>query len=153
MPITESRSLFGNLADMLLFFLIKIVPRILVIFIVAYLVSKSQRAIIILIIIIGALVFYVSPPSLSAIFLLKKTRNADDGDLTLFKLLSASKDQHSGIFMVNDSFLIKSLYGKASRYSKKISKKFNLNLDHYEYVQQAGRKCDFIELIIACSKN
>ncbi len=123
-------NLAGDYADSIKFIIIKILPRLILAIILSLLFSSldnyaSFNEIITFIIFFSFLIYYFLPPSVDTIYIIKTTGDKKTDEINILKLLRASKDSYSGIYTLDNSFVIKSYYGKALDYYDKLKEKHN----------------------------
>jgi hypothetical protein len=120
-------SVLIRLVDISWFLLKKIVPRIIIILGISWVVKSFLydaylaycyeantetywTIIFIFAFVVAGLTFYHFPPSVEAIYFLENTGIKDKDEAIFIELLKVSKDKISGIYKVENSFAIKSLF-------------------------------------------
>ncbi len=71
------------------------------------------------------MIYYFLPPAIDTIYCIKTTGDKKTDDVTILKLLRASKDSSSGLYTLDGSFVIKSYYGNVVDYYNKLKETHN----------------------------
>jgi hypothetical protein len=126
----------------------KFVPRVILAIVLSLLFASidnyaSLNEVITFILFFCFLIFYYLPPSIDTLYLIKKTNDKKRDEVTLLKLLRASKDSVSGLYTLNGSLVIKSYYGKALKYYEQLKEKHDL--EGYEIMRQVKSRQGFQE--------
>lgn len=124
----------------------KIVPRLILAMALSLLFSSldgyaSVNEVISFFMLFGFLAFYLIPPSVDTLYIVKKTGAPDVDELNLLKLLRATKDSSRGVYTLGGSMVIKSDYGKAVKYFEKLKEKYNF--EGYDVFRQEKSKKAF----------
>lgn len=120
----------GDGLDNVKFIILKVGPRIILAAVLSILFAGMDNQVhfnevITFVLLSGLLIFYLLPPAVDSLYLIRQTGNNDLDDLIILKLLQASKDSSSGIYMLDGSFVVKSYYGKAMKYYDKLKEKYD----------------------------
>lgn len=150
MRIKESWGFGADLLDKLIFIVFSIIPRFAIIILFIIYIYNDEDSFFqssFVMILISFMVFYFFPPFMTVITITKKTEDRDRDTLTLLKLYKASQDDKNGrgIYEVDGCFLIKSYYGKASKYAQMLIDKYSLKKPDYDFLRHRYRKKDFKE--------
>jgi hypothetical protein len=132
-----------NLLYFCKFILSKIIPRIIVAFLLAALFAFLDRRTDVFeftafSLLFGFFVFYYLPPAIDTVYVLKKTGDEEKDDLLLLQLLKASKDSRDLIFAAEGGLVIKSSYELAVKCYEKLRE--NHDFSGWEVSRQTQSK-------------
>ena len=119
-----------DLAHFLKFAFFTIIPRLILALALTLLFAGldnyiSLNEVIVFLILFSFLTFFILPPSVDALFVIKKSGNQELDDITYLKLLRACRDSSEGIYLVEGSLMIKSFYGRAMNYYERLKESHN----------------------------
>jgi hypothetical protein len=118
--------------DYLKFILINIIPRFILAIVLSLLFASidnyaSVYEVVAFLLLFCFLIYHFLPPSVDTVYVIKATGNQEVDAVVRLKLMRASKDSYDGIYILGDSWVIKSYWGRAVKYLTDLKEKHDFS--------------------------